>query len=134
MIHSRSRPHARPRARWRTVRPRDIAGTMVDGAARHALYRSLEAAIGPEATGTMMTLLPPVGWAEVATKDDLRQLEARLDGRVDSLEHRLGGRMDQRMAELESRLTAAMRTQLFALLGAMFSISALTVAASAVLG
>lgn len=107
---------------------------MVDEAARHALYRSLEAAIGPEATGTMMTLLPPVGWAEVATKDDLRQLEARLDGRIDSLEHRLGGRMDQRMAELESRLTAALRTQLFALLGAMFSISGLTVAASRLLG
>ena len=78
----------------------------------------------------MMTLLPPVGWAEVATKDDLRQLEARLEGRMQCLE----GRMEQRMAELETRLTAAMRTQLFALLGAMFSISALTVAASAVLG
>ena len=107
---------------------------MVDEAARHALYRSLEAAIGAEATGTMMTLLPPVGWAEVATKDDLRQLEARLDGRFAALEARLEGRMEQRMAELETRLTAAMRTQLFALLGAMFSISALTVAASAVLG
>jgi len=128
---------------------------MVDEAARHALYRSLEAAIGPEATGTMMTLLPPVGWAEVATKDDLRQLEARLDSRIDALEARfdgrfgglegrfgglegrmavLEGRMEQGMAELETRFTAALRTQLFALLGAMFSISALTVAASAVLG
>ena len=114
---------------------------MVDEAARHALYRSLEAAIGAEATGTMMTLLPPVGWAEVATKDDLRQLEARLDARLEgqirSLESQVGrleGRMEQRMAELETGLTAAMRTQLFALLGAMFSMSALTVAASAVLG
>jgi len=125
---------------------------MVDEAARHALYRSLEAAIGPEATSTMMTLLPPVGWSEVATRDDLRQLEASLGQRLGALEARLDGRIAgleghaaermagleghvaERMAGLEERLTAALRTQLFALLGAMFSISALTVAASAVLG
>ena len=29
-----------------------------------------------------MELLPPVGWADVATKQDLRELEARLEARL----------------------------------------------------
>lgn len=30
-----------------------------------------------------MSLLPPVGWADVATKQDLLQLEERLVGRIE---------------------------------------------------
>lgn len=50
----------------------------VDERGRKALYQALERRIGPEAAATMMELLPPVGWADVATKEDLRQLELRL--------------------------------------------------------
>jgi hypothetical protein len=32
----------------------------------------------PAVDDTMMALLPLVGWADVATKDDLRSLEARI--------------------------------------------------------
>ncbi len=37
----------------------------------------------------MMELLPPVGWADVATKRDLDQLEERMDLRFDHLEERM---------------------------------------------
>ncbi len=43
---------------------------------RHDLYVALEAAIGPEQATTLMEHLPPVGWADVATKHDLAQLQA----------------------------------------------------------
>lgn len=48
---------------------------------RHDLYVRLEAALGTKEATTLMEHLPPVGWADVATKDDLANLEARLDVR-----------------------------------------------------
>jgi hypothetical protein len=37
---------------------------------------------------TVMELLPPVGWADVARQRDLDQLEARLGERFASIDHR----------------------------------------------
>jgi len=43
----------------------------IDERTRHDLYLRLEASLGPEAADTLMEHLPPVGWADVATKHDL---------------------------------------------------------------
>ena len=45
---------------------------------RHRLYQALEDKIGREHATTLMEQLPPVGWADVATKRDLDALETRL--------------------------------------------------------
>lgn len=50
----------------------------VDEAARHQLSNDLVGAVGSESTGTIMELLPPVGWADVATKAELLSLENAL--------------------------------------------------------
>ena len=50
----------------------------IDERARHELYLRLEQQIGAEAATTLMEYLPPVGWADVATKRDLDQLADRL--------------------------------------------------------
>ncbi len=72
---------------------------------RHELYLTLERVIGKGAAETIMTLLPPVGWADVATKQDLRVLETRMEARMEA--------MESRMEAMESRLTASiMRTAL----------------------
>lgn len=41
---------------------------------RHRLFQALEETIGTEPTSTLMNYLPPVGWADVATKSDLDSL------------------------------------------------------------
>ena len=50
----------------------------LDERARHELFLRLEQALGPESAETLMELLPPVGWADVATKRDLDALGDRL--------------------------------------------------------
>ena len=52
--------------------------------ARHRLYLALEQSIGPDQATTLMSHLPPVGWADVATKRDLEMQDLKLEavGRV----------------------------------------------------
>jgi hypothetical protein len=80
----------------------------VDERARHELYRRLEAVLGAPEAATLMEHLPPVGWADVATKRDLDALALRIDTveqqltiRIDSVEERLTTRIDS----VEERLT-----------------------------
>lgn len=50
----------------------------VDGRTRLNLHRKLDEVLGPDEADTLMAHLPPVTWNAVATKDDLRTLEAVL--------------------------------------------------------
>ena len=53
-----------------------------------------------------MELLPPVGWADVATKHDLLMVDARFDSlevRLDARFELSEGRMDARFQRLEAR-------------------------------
>ncbi len=48
---------------------------------RHRLYQRLETILGPDEATTLMEHLPPVGWADVATKRDLEHLASEMDSR-----------------------------------------------------
>lgn len=87
----------------------------IDDRKRHALYERFDEVLGDEHADTMMALLPPVGWADVATKHDLAALEERIDLRIDSLEWR----MQAGFAELRAEFHIALRQQLWAILGVL---------------
>ncbi len=72
----------------------------VDERARHELYQRLEATVGQNGAETLMALLPPVGWADVATKHDLAELEGRLEGRIDASEQRILQTMTWRLVQM----------------------------------
>ena len=50
----------------------------IDEERRYRLHQRAEAVFGANEATTMMELLPPVGWADVATKHDLEQVTTRL--------------------------------------------------------
>ncbi len=51
---------------------------------RHELFKWFEEQMGEERASTMIELMPPTGFAELATKQDLAELEARLVGSLTS--------------------------------------------------
>ena len=107
---------------------------VLDERSRHNLYLRLEEALGPEAAATLMEHLPPLGWADVATKRDLDALEQRielrfeaLDVRFEALEHKL---MAAFRGELQRALTAQGRQLAITLAGTAGALSALAFAAA----
>ncbi len=77
---------------WRTV-------VAITEETRHHLYQRLEGVLGPEEASILMEHLPPVGWADVATKHDLDHVAEVLGLRIDHLEER----MEHRFTESELR-------------------------------
>jgi hypothetical protein len=80
---------------------------------RHQLFSWFEEHMGHERAATMMNLVPPVGWAEVATRHDLDELDNRLATRIDALESKLdarfealGSRFDALESKVESQFAA----------------------------
>jgi hypothetical protein len=55
----------------------------VDERRRLQLADAAKRALGDDAGVTLMEMLPPVGWADVATKQDLVLLESRLEARFE---------------------------------------------------
>lgn len=77
-----------------------------------------------------MELLPPVGWADVATKQDLAHLETRMDARftvleakVDGLEYRMETSLHRELRSQTSKLFALNATVLSAMLGAVIGLA-----------
>lgn len=114
----------------------------LDELARHELHSRLRDAIGEQAAATLMDYLPPVGWADVATKRDLDALEQRIDARFDALdsrfdvvEARVEARIEALRADLRGEITTAItaqtRTFMFAVLGSNLTIAGIAFAAAA---
>jgi hypothetical protein len=73
--------------------------------ARHELFLRLEQVLGPEPAESLMEMMPPVGWADVATKRDLDALEQRIDLRFEALDHKFEG-MDHRFEAMDHKFEA----------------------------
>jgi hypothetical protein len=84
-----------------------------------------------------MEMMPPVGWADVATKRDLDALEQRMDLRFEVLDQRFEASEQKLLAAFRGELlaqsnvvTAQTRTLVMANLGAVLSVAALAFGAA----
>lgn len=84
---------------------------------RHQLFVWFEERMGPERAATMMNLIPPIGWFELASKHDLLELEGRLTNQLDGKLAQVDGKLaqvDGKLAQLEARLMRGFITWLLA--------------------
>ncbi len=84
---------------------------------RSELHRAAEESMGREPADSLMALLPPVGWADVATKHDLEELELRIDLRFES-----------KLNAFRADLAHEMRGWFFAMVGSVAVLLALATA------
>ena len=109
-----------------------MAGTP---ASRQRLYRELGELLSQEAMDEFMDVLPPVGWGDIARRQDITTLEhtLRADLRTEIASVRTEiAPVRTEIASVRTDLTTAMRTQLFAILGSMFTLAGLTWAATSI--
>lgn len=84
---------------------------------RHTMLTLLDELMGPDVASTLVRHLPPGGWADVATKHDLVQLETRLTHRFDAA---LTRQTSDLRAELHGEV-ASLRSELHAEVGSVRS-------------
>ena len=89
----------------------------VDERARHQLYLEAEQKLGPEAAATLMELLPPAGWADVATKQDL---DLKLNA--------LGSNLREEMRTMEAGIERSLRSLTMWLVATMLTVATIAVA------
>lgn len=81
---------------------------VIDDRARHGLHSRLVDVLGDDEAATLMAHLPPIGWADVARRDDVSRLERRFD----EFEQRMDIKLDIKLDALEQRLLATVRADM----------------------
>jgi hypothetical protein len=96
---------------------------------RRQLFVALEESLGHGPAGTLMELLPPVGWADLARQSDL----VAIRGEMAELRGELKGQMAElrgEMAKLSARIDAQLPRFLAANIPIMFGVAGLVLAAA----
>jgi hypothetical protein len=102
----------------------------VDERARHELHGRLDDVLGREEATTLMSLLPPVGWADVATKHDLDSLRIELRAEIGQLRGELRGEIGQLRGEFHRDLGVLTRTLMISMLTAVIAVAGLAFGAA----
>ena len=84
------------------------------------MYEALERLLGEGPAGTLMELLPPVGWADVARQSDLvavRGEMAAVRGEIAELRGELKGEIAELRAEVKAQLPRLVAANIASVMG-----------------
>ena len=95
----------------------------VDERSRHELFTRLEEILGQEHAAVLMEHLPPVGWADVATKHDLDQLRTATKSDLEVTEQRL-------LATFRAEINAQTRLMILSMATVSVGVAGVTLAAA----
>lgn len=107
---------------------------------RNELHNTLQEALGSGPASTLMSYLPPVGWADVATKrdidslrtattQDIDALRAATKHEIDTLRTEMQGGFNEVRAELYRAMNAQTKGLFFSVAGLNVTIAGLVLAA-----
>jgi len=96
---------------------------------RHELYVTLEEVIGRKRGTTLMEHLPPVGWADVATKRDLDHLGTQVRAELSTSTANLKAELSTSTANLKAELYGRINTWSLAIITANAALTAVVVSA-----
>ena len=109
---------------------------MVSDQDRRELYMALEQQLGGGPAATMMELLPPVGWADVARQSDLGAVRGEMAELRGEMAELRGGMAELRaelkgeMAELRGEVRAQLPRLITANIASMIGVAGLVLAAA----
>ena len=102
-------------------------------ASRFQLRTAIGQILDEEAADTLMELLPPVGWADVATKTDLQHLRDEMQADIKNLRDELKGDMRALQLTIEATLEKRLHEQTRWLITTMIAMNTVMLAASVAL-
>ena len=102
-------------------------------ASRFQLRTAIGQILDEEAADTLMELLPPVGWADVATKTDLQHLRDEMQAEIKNLRDELKGDMHALQLTIEATLEKRLHEQTRWLITTMIAMNTVMLAASVAL-
>ena len=102
-------------------------------ASRFQLRTAIGQILNEEAADTLMELLPPVGWADVATKTDLQHLRNEMQADIKNLRDELKGDMHALQLTIEATLEKRLHEQTRWLITTMIAMNTVMLAASVAL-
>ena len=93
----------------------------IDERRRLQLAEDAKRALGEESGITLMEMLPPVGWADVATKQDLAMLAQRVDAKLEAVELRLEAKLERGFRQVLVTVSALVVSGFAASIAAAFA-------------
>ena len=102
-------------------------------ASRFQLRTAIGQILSEEAADTLMELLPPVGWADVATKTDLQHLRNEMQADIRNLRDEFKGDMHALQLTIEATLEKRLHEQTRWLITTMIAMNTVMLAASVAL-
>jgi hypothetical protein len=102
-------------------------------ASRFQLRTAIGQILSEEAADTLMELLPPVGWADVATKTDLQHLREELKADILNLRNEFKADIQALQLSFETTLEKRLHEQTKWFITTMIAMNAVTVAVAVAL-